>query len=100
MGTGFARFWEFSGHARCRTYRRTLQPCSESDCQLLQAPTLLGHSFGSVIAAHAVAQRSVRYRQLVLLNPIVKSALAAQTPIDRAATILTDGFTAYVLHCR
>ena len=60
--------------------------------QHLQAPTLLGHSFGSVIAAHAVAQRSVRYRQLVLLNPIVKSALAAQTPIDRAATILTDGF--------
>lgn len=60
--------------------------------QHLQNPSILGHSFGSVIASYAVAQRSVRYRQLVLLNPIVKPALAAQTPIDRAATIITDRF--------
>ncbi len=60
--------------------------------QHLQTPTILGHSFGSVIAAYAVAQRSVRYRQLMLLNPIVKPALAAQTPVDWAATRVTDGF--------
>ena len=55
-------------------------------------PILVGHSFGSVIAAAAVADQSVDYPHLVLLNPIAKPALDAGTPVDRAATLVTDGF--------
>lgn len=55
-------------------------------------PVLLGHSFGSVIAAAAVATKQMRYPHLVLLNPIAKPALEAASPTDRAATLMTDGF--------
>lgn len=58
----------------------------------LDSPALLGHSFGSVIAAHAVSQRAFTYRHLVLLNPIARLALTAQSSVDRAATWITDGF--------
>lgn len=55
-------------------------------------PLFVGHSFGSVIAAAAVAAGTVPYRHLVLLNPIAKPALDAAHPVHRAATLLTDGF--------
>lgn len=58
----------------------------------MNAPTLLGHSFGSVIAAAAVATQPVGYPHLVLLNPIAKPALQAGSPVDRIATWVTDGF--------
>lgn len=58
----------------------------------LDAPALLGHSFGSVIAAHAVQQEAFKYRHLVLLNPIARPALAAQSCTDRTATAVTNGF--------
>ena len=60
--------------------------------QTMAQPVLLGHSFGSVIAAAAVAAQSGDYPHLVLLNPIAKPALDAGTPVDRAATGVTDGF--------
>lgn len=60
--------------------------------QQMQRPVLVGHSFGSVVAAAAVAADPVRFRHLVLLNPIAKPALEAGSPIDRAATLVTDGF--------
>ena len=60
--------------------------------QRLDAPALLGHSFGSVIAAYAVHQRPFAYRHLVLLNPIARPALAAQSRMDRAATAVTNSF--------
>lgn len=58
----------------------------------LDKPALLGHSFGSVIAAHAAATKAGSFRHLVLLNPIARPALDAQSGLDRCATILTDGF--------
>ncbi|HIY85975.1 MAG TPA: alpha/beta hydrolase [Candidatus Yaniella excrementavium] len=58
----------------------------------LDTPALLGHSFGSVIAAYAVRQQMFRYRHLVLLNPIARPALEAQSGTDRAATAVTNGF--------
>lgn len=58
----------------------------------LDSPALLGHSFGSVVAAHAVSRRAFTYRHLVLLNPIARPALTAQSRVDRAATAITDGF--------
>ncbi|GAA4109803.1 hypothetical protein GCM10022249_08370 [Enteractinococcus coprophilus] len=60
--------------------------------QHMQRPILVGHSFGSVVAAAAVAAEAVDYPHLVLLNPIAKPALDAGTPVDRAATLVTDGF--------
>ncbi len=60
--------------------------------QHMSHPILLGHSFGSVIAAAVVATGQVNYPHLVLLNPIAKPALEAASPIDRAATLATDGF--------
>src|SRR5699024_7350901 len=60
--------------------------------QAMGSPVLVGHSFGSVIAAAAVAAETVDYPHLVLLNPIAKPALDAGTPMDRAATLVTDGF--------
>lgn len=60
--------------------------------QAMDSPVLVGHSFGSVIAAAAVAAETVDYPHLVLLNPIAKPALDAGTPMDRAATLVTDGF--------
>lgn len=58
----------------------------------LDAPALLGHSFGSVLAAHAVALQDMTYRHLVLLNPIARQALAVQPGLDRLTTRLIDGF--------
>lgn len=58
----------------------------------LDTPALLGHSFGSVIAAHAVHQQAFTYRHLALLNPIARPALTAHSRSDRAATALTNGF--------
>lgn len=58
----------------------------------MRCPILVGHSFGSVIAAAAVATQQVNYPHLVLLNPIAKPALEAASPIDRTATLVTDGF--------
>lgn len=43
----------------------------------LPRPTLLGHSFGSVIAAQLAAADPDRWDGLVLLNPICEPALAA-----------------------
>lgn len=60
--------------------------------QHLTSPTLLGHSFGSVIAAAAVAAQEVDYQHLVLLNPIAKPALAAVSGVNRTATLITDRF--------
>lgn len=60
--------------------------------QRLDAPAILGHSFGTVIAAYAAATRAYTYRHMILLNPIARPALAAQSRIDRAATAVTDGF--------
>lgn len=60
--------------------------------QHMTSPILLGHSFGSVIAAAAVATQQVNYPHLVLLNPIAKPALEVTSPLDRAATLVTDGF--------
>jgi pimeloyl-ACP methyl ester carboxylesterase len=40
-------------------------------------PTLLGHSFGSVIASHLAATGPDRWADLVLLNPICEPALTA-----------------------
>lgn len=60
--------------------------------QHLSSPTLLGHSFGSVIAADAAAAQEVNYGHLVLLNPIAKPALAAASGLDRLATLTTDSF--------
>lgn len=60
--------------------------------QHMSQPVVLGHSFGSVIAAAAVATAAKDYCHLVLLNPIAKPALEAASPIDRAATLVTDGF--------
>lgn len=60
--------------------------------QHLNSPALLGHSFGSVIAAAAVAAQPANFPHLMLLNPIAKPALDAVSSIDRAATLLTDGF--------
>ncbi len=58
----------------------------------MHRPVLMGHSFGSVIAAAAAAAPTVEYPHLVLLNPIAKPALEAATVVDRAATLVTDGF--------
>lgn len=58
----------------------------------LDSPVLLGHSFGTIIAAYAAAQTPTAYAHLVLLNPIARPALAAHHPVDRAATAITDGF--------
>lgn len=58
----------------------------------MRCPVLLGHSFGSVIAAAAMAAQPVKYPHLMLLNPIAKPALDIASPIDRTATLLTDGF--------
>lgn len=60
--------------------------------QFMVSPILVGHSFGSVIAAAAVAANVVDYPHLVCLNPIAKPALDAGTLVDRAATLVTDGF--------
>ena len=60
--------------------------------QHMDCPVLLGHSFGSVIAAAAVAAQTANFPHLMLLNPIAKPALDAVSPIDRAATLVTDGF--------
>ncbi|MFC7402269.1 alpha/beta fold hydrolase [Citricoccus sp. GCM10030269] len=43
----------------------------------LPRPTLLGHSFGSVIASHLAASAPERWAGLTLLNPICEPALTA-----------------------
>lgn len=60
----------------------------------LEQPGIIGHSFGSVIAASSVAKNPQRYRHLVLVNPIVEPA--GQTPNrgHNLVTALTDGFYA------
>jgi len=58
----------------------------------LDSPVLLGHSFGSVIAAQAAARSPTALRHLVVLNPITKPALTASSGLNRAATGLTDAF--------
>lgn len=60
--------------------------------QHMDSPVLLGHSFGSVIAAAAVAARPENYPHLLLLNPVVSPALEAASLVDRAATSITDVF--------
>ena len=60
--------------------------------QHMRRPVLLGHSFGSVIAAAAVAAQTVNYPHVVFLNPIARPALEAAAVLDRAATRLTDAF--------
>lgn len=60
--------------------------------QHLDSPVLLGHSFGTVIAAYAAATQAFTYRHLVMLNPIARPALEADSRLDRAATAVTDGF--------
>lgn len=58
----------------------------------LGSPVLLGHSFGSVIAAAALAHAEAPYAHVVLLNPITKPALDASAGFDGAATAITDSF--------
>lgn len=48
-------------------------------------PTLLGHSFGTVVAAHLAADAPGRWDRLVLLNPICEPALTAD---DSTAKVL------------
>ncbi|MGM7667396.1 alpha/beta fold hydrolase [Microbacterium sp. A93] len=54
-------------------------------------PTLLGHSFGSVIASHLAIQAPERWDGLVLLNAICEPALAAD---DSTAKVLMSRIAA------
>ena len=50
---------------------------------------LLGHSFGSVIAAHLAAESPAMVEQLLLINPICEPALSAQ---DATAARAADAY--------
>lgn len=54
-------------------------------------PTLLGHSFGSVIASHLAGDAPDRWDGLVLLNPICEPALTAD---DSTAKVLMSRIAA------
>lgn len=49
---------------------------------------LLGHSFGSIIAAHFVAQRPIAVHTLVLVNPIAAPALEGRKGIMTRLAVL------------
>lgn len=54
---------------------------------------LLGHSYGSIVAAHLAAQDPRRWAALVLLNPISEPALAANgSVVDRATAAVAQGY--------
>lgn len=58
-------------------------------------PVLLGHSFGSVVAAHLAAQEPGRWRELVLVNPICEPALSADgSAAERVLARLAQGYYA------
>src|SRR5690606_26331494 len=58
--------------------------CSACEAATGQRPLLAGHSFGSVLVAHAVAQDPVISASLALLSPIV------QPPLEGSARFLTQ----------
>lgn len=58
----------------------------------LDIPFLVGHSFGSVISAYAVASRPGLYGHLVLLNPIVDAAFDTDDISSKIAVHLTHLF--------
>ena len=54
---------------------------------------LLGHSYGSIVAAHLAARDPRRWAALVLLNPISEPALSANgSALDRAAAAVAQGY--------
>jgi pimeloyl-ACP methyl ester carboxylesterase len=56
---------------------------------------VLGHSFGSIVTAYAVANRLLTTPQLILINPI--AAPATEGP-NGTLTRLTVGFYAFAMH--
>ena len=54
---------------------------------------LLGHSYGSIVAAHLAAQDPRRWAALVLLNPISEPALSANGSLtDKATAAVAQGY--------
>lgn len=54
---------------------------------------LLGHSYGSIVAAHLAAQDPRRWSALVLLNPISEPALSASgSLLDRVTAAVAQGY--------
>lgn len=53
----------------------------------LKKPTLLGHSFGSIVAAHFAAEAPTTIDKLILVNPIASSALAGPRAILTNLTV-------------
>lgn len=58
-----------------------------------QDAVLLGHSYGSIVAAHLAAEDPRRWSALVLLNPISEPALSANgSVLDRATAAVAQGY--------
>lgn len=56
-------------------------------------PTLVGHSFGSVVASHLAAQSPSRWEGLALLNPICEPALSADGSVfERVLARVAQGY--------
>lgn len=56
-------------------------------------PTLVGHSFGSMVASHLAAQSPSRWEGLALLNPICEPALSADGSVfERVVARVAQGY--------
>lgn len=58
-----------------------------------RGPTLVGHSFGSVVASHLAAENPSVWERLALLNPICEPALSADgSVVERALARVAQGY--------
>lgn len=82
---GFGQSPEFQGKHDIENYTQFLHEFIQHTTD--QPPVLLGHSFGSIIAAHYTAEYAKTITKLILVNPIASPALQGRKAIFSHLTV-------------
>lgn len=83
---GFGESSEFTGQHSIENYTKFLHDFIAKVTD--QPPVLLGHSFGSILAAHYAAEYPKTITKLILVNPIASPALKGRKAIFSHLTVL------------
>lgn len=82
---GFGASESFKGTHDIKNYMQFLREFIAKTTN--QPPVLLGHSFGSIVAAHYVAEFPKTIKKLILVNPIASPALKGKKAIFSHLTV-------------